>query len=225
MNENKLKNVTKEELEKLILDEKLSYEEIGRDYGVSGSGIKKKAKKLGIKLPNRRKINPIETFNKNRKSIKRKSKSKLAERKSTFGNCSAGKGDKAVCINCGKEFVHKKTSLGKYCSVKCQLDYQSSIKYKNYLKNPEKYEGQENMKWVKKHILEEQNHKCDICGMEDTWNSKPITFILDHIDGHANNNERSNLRLICPNCDSQLDTYKSKNKNSDRKRRRVKGSS
>ena len=49
MNENKLKNVTKEELEKLILDEKLSYEEIGRDYGVSGSGIKKKAKKLGIK--------------------------------------------------------------------------------------------------------------------------------------------------------------------------------
>lgn len=26
----------------------------------------------------------------------------------------------------------------------------------------------------------------------------------------------SRLRLICPNCDSQLDTYKSKNKNSDR---------
>lgn len=25
------------------------------------------------------------------------------------------------------------------------------------------------------------------------------------------------MRLICPNCDSQLDTYKSKNKNSARK--------
>ena len=30
------------------------------------------------------------------------------------------------------------------------------------------------------------------------------------------NINRDNLRLVCPNCDSQLDTYKSKNKNSDR---------
>lgn len=32
MNESKLSNVTKEELEKLIFEEKLSYEEIGRKY-------------------------------------------------------------------------------------------------------------------------------------------------------------------------------------------------
>ncbi len=43
-----------------------------------------------------------------------------------------------------------------------------------------------------------------------------MVFILYHIDGHASNNTRENLRLICPNCDSQLDTYKSKNKNEDR---------
>ena len=43
-----------------------------------------------------------------------------------------------------------------------------------------------------------------------------VSFILDHIDGHASNNKRDNLRCICPNCDSQLDTYKSKNKNGDR---------
>ena len=52
--------------------------------------------------------------------------------------------------------------------------------------------------------------------MQDTWNNKKINFILDHIDGNAANNDRSNMRLICPNCDSQLDTYKSKNKNSAR---------
>lgn len=34
--------------------------------------------------------------------------------------------------------------------------------------------------------------------------------------GHTNNNDRTNFRLICPNCDAQLNTYKSKNKNSDR---------
>ena len=56
-------NITKEELEKLILKEKLSYEEIGRRYNVSGTYVKKKAEKLGIKLQRKRKVNPIETFN------------------------------------------------------------------------------------------------------------------------------------------------------------------
>ena len=41
-----------------------------------------------------------------------------------------------------------------------------------------------------------------------------------HIDGDASNNFRDNLRLVCPNCDSQLDTYKSRNKNSTRTHRK-----
>jgi hypothetical protein len=75
------------------------------------------------------------------------------------------------------------------------------------------------MKWFKKYILDEQNEKCNICGIDNFWNDKPLKFILDHIDGNAANNTRNNLRLICHNCDSQLDTYKSKNKNSARKNR------
>lgn len=38
------------------------------------------------------------------------------------------------------------------------------------------------------------------------------------IDWNASNNKRENLRLICPNCDSQLETFKSKNKNSARRK-------
>ena len=65
-------------------------------------------------------------------------------------------------------------------------------------------------------ILEEQGGVCAICGMKPEWNGKELIFILDHIDGHASNNKRDNLRCICPNCDSQLETYKSKNKFGDR---------
>ena len=54
----------KENLEHLINVEKKSYEEIGRIYGVTGSTIRKQAKKIGISLSPRREKNPKETFNK-----------------------------------------------------------------------------------------------------------------------------------------------------------------
>ena len=49
--------VEKDNLEHLINVEKVSYEEIGRMYGCSGSNIKKVAYRLGISLPKRREIN------------------------------------------------------------------------------------------------------------------------------------------------------------------------
>lgn len=76
-----------------------------------------------------------------------------------------------------------------------------------------------NLLWIKRYILDKQEHKCAICGIPETWNGKHLTLIIDHIDGDASNNQENNLRCICPNCDSQLDTYKSKNKNSARSNR------
>jgi hypothetical protein len=64
--------------------------------------------------------------------------------------------------------------------------------------------------------LNEQGGLCAICKSKPEHNNLPLVFILDHIDGNAANNKRENLRMICPNCDSQLPTYKSKNKNGAR---------
>lgn len=54
-------------------------------------------------------------------------------------------------------------------------------------------------------------HVCALCGI-NTWRGKPLTLRLDHINGHNNDNRLCNLRLLCPNCDSQLPTYCGRNK-------------
>lgn len=72
---------------------------------------------------------------------------------------------------------------------------------------------------IRDYIYEKQNYQYAICGLPNIWNNKKLNFVLDHIDGDASNNDELNLRLICPNCDSQLDTFKSKNKKSKRKRK------
>ena len=38
------------------------------------------------------------------------------------------------------------------------------------------------------------------------WNGDRLPLILDHRDGNRYDNSPSNLRLLCPNCDSQLPT-------------------
>ena len=61
-----------------------------------------------------------------------------------------------------------------------------------------------------------KEHKCDICGITE-WLGKPISMILDHINGKANDNKVDNLRFLCHNCDSQSDHYKGRNKGNGRK--------
>ena len=73
---------------------------------------------------------------------------------------------------------------------------------------------------IRDYIFNEQEGKCAICGMPNSWNDQELKFVLDHIDGDASNSSKDNLRLVCPNCDSQLPTFKSRNKNSARNKRK-----
>lgn len=53
--------------------------------------------------------------------------------------------------------------------------------------------------------------KCEICGQTKLWHGKELTLILDHINGDNHDNQISNLRWVCPNCDSQLPTFTGRN--------------
>lgn len=49
------------------------------------------------------------------------------------------------------------------------------------------------------------------CGI-DSWQNEPIVLHLDHINGDNTDNRIENLRLLCPNCHSQTETYCGRNK-------------
>lgn len=50
-------------------------------------------------------------------------------------------------------------------------------------------------------------NQCSECGVGCEWNGKPLVMVLDHINGVSNDNRLENLRLLCPNCNSQTTTF------------------
>lgn len=120
------------------------------------------------------------------------------------------------CLYCGKELPKRGMSfVNKYCDNRCQANYQSNQKRDIWLTTGKQWKG------TKSYILEIQKNRCAVCGSLNIWQDKTLVFVLDHIDGDSTNNWRSNLRCVCPNCDSQLPTFKSKNKGKGRHSRRV----
>lgn len=187
---------TKDDLEKMIISENKTFKEVGEIYGVSGVYIRKLCINYGIKLPERAKR--IGTHNKGKKN------------------------NFYYCLNCSKEIFKKTSEDPKFCNCKCSGEFriQTSIKY--WLENQEEFKNvlmNHSKGHLKKFLLDEQCNRCQICDISDTWNGKKMIFILDHINGDACNNTKENIRLICHNCDSQLPTYKRKNKKSSRIKR------
>lgn len=65
---------------------------------------------------------------------------------------------------------------------------------------------------LRKRLLEEGvlPAECSACG-RDEWEGRPIPLELDHISGDRTDNRLDNLRLLCPNCHAQTDTYRGRN--------------
>ncbi len=116
---------------------------------------------------------------------------------------------KLICIVCSTPTINK-TGL---CSYKC---IKENTKRKIYEKI--RREGavdiskseECNRRWAKKFLIDEQGYRCSICSNTE-WLNKPIPLVIDHIDGNALNNNLSNIRLVCGNCNMQLPTFAGRN--------------
>ena len=56
-----------------------------------------------------------------------------------------------------------------------------------------------------------KENKCEKCGTSE-WQGKPLTCELHHINGDSTDNRIENLIILCPNCHSQTDNFRSRNR-------------
>lgn len=66
---------------------------------------------------------------------------------------------------------------------------------------------------LKKRLVSEGifEHKCYECGLT-SWRGKDLVLELEHKNGNHRDHRLENLTLLCPNCHSQTDTWRGRNK-------------
>ena len=123
------------------------------------------------------------------------------------------------CLYCGEEPAR---AYYKYCSNACQLKFQHESFIENWKAG--KVSGLSGLGivsvYVKRYLRDKYGNKCSICNWSKVnVKTGQVPLVADHIDGNWRNNTESNLRLICPNCDSISATYAGLNRGNGRKNR------
>ncbi len=118
------------------------------------------------------------------------------------------------CVVCNSDITGKGNV--KYCSKNCD------ILHKEELRSSIIMNGGGSSRSIKKYLIKTHGDKCMECGwcqVNQTTGKIPIE--IEHIDGNSDNNDLSNLKLLCPNCHSLTPTYKSLNRGKGRHSRMI----
>lgn len=113
------------------------------------------------------------------------------------------------CEICGKQISKKKF---RHC-LNCSRRYSELQKIKTFEEG-----GIVSEDFAKKYFIEKYG-VCFECGIGTEWNGKSLILQLDHIDGNSDNSLKINLRLLCPNCHTQTETWCHRNTKNTKRRK------
>jgi len=128
-----------------------------------------------------------------------------------------------ICKHCNKSHIPSRGSLGFYCSVKCQQDFQYKTRIDAWKAGilTKGWRGKTRALacWLRRYLLEKYDCTCVKCG----WNKRhPVDNLplveVNHIDGNAENCKEDNLEVLCPNCHSMTPNFRRRNAESTRER-------
>lgn len=136
-------------------------------------------------------------------------------------SCSASIGNRSCrrrgeqpgdCLLCKKQLPEV---AAQYCSRQCYNEHKRLLRY-TAIQTAGEIHRPKIARW---YLVVTFGHQCALCKIT-TWMGEPVPLVLDHINGHAEDGSLRNLRMICPNCDALLPTYKARNKGNGRASRR-----
>ena len=122
-----------------------------------------------------------------------------------------------TCICCGLAVVDQRYSGDrKFCSNSCQMNANLQESFEAWISGQAGCVG---IKRLRRLVEKRDGYSCSSCGI-DEWNGSRISLEVEHKDGDSSNNSPSNVCFLCPNCHSQTETFKVKNKGNGRHARR-----
>lgn len=110
-----------------------------------------------------------------------------------------------------KKYIAENPSWSKNKELK-KPQMVKSLKKTLYVKNKQKFLNGEmkDRSSIKKWLIEIKGEICSLCGIGPEWNGEYLSLQVDHINGVYNDNAAENVRLVCPNCHSQTETFSGK---------------
>lgn len=124
-------------------------------------------------------------------------------------------GEPRPCLTCTKLTTRGRR---KYCSLKCQQEYQFRIRVAA-LENGT-YRAYNCNKFIRKYLISKIGERCSRCGWSERHSKTGrVPVEVEHMDGNWENTRPDNLTLLCPNCHSLTETFRGLNRGRGRSRR------